>query len=1296
MPSQESSPPSDPLSKSWIDYFEGVNGLRIRMFGGLTLEAGGEPLPPIASRTARSLLAYLVAHRHTAPTRDLLAGLFWPDMVESQARRRLSHALWQIQSVLSEAANLDSYIVASPTTIRFNGEAGAWVDSDEFEAAVAMIKRDDATDRTETLDRLVSAVRLYTGDFLAGFYDDWVGLEQERLRQALYAALNHIVRLSKSWGDFDQALTYARRLALLDPLHEEAHREVMRLCYLMGRPNEALAQYERCTSILLSEIGATPAAETVALRDEIAAGRQAPLVPLSEGSRSRLFDVDGTPLVGRSAERQEIISRMEDALAGRGGIVLLEGEPGAGKTRLLTECAEDANWRGLSVLWGGTSPSGVTKPFEGLRRALEDGLTELRVHQLVERMDRVWLQAMAPLVPVLRRWAPDLETGVALRGGAEERDRVREAFHRTFVALAQLTPTMLVLDDLHRIDEDTLWALDALAADLAGTPLLICIAYRRLELEAQPEQWQTVRSLDRSGRQTRIVLDPLSPSEARELVRRLMPEGTTGTLAGRLHEATGGNPLFMLETLRAIHERQVTEALKPPNGVQSLDQDELPVSGTVFELISARLTALPGEPRQAAWALAASGTGMDIDGLAEVCGLPRPQVLDAVDYLIQAGMISTSTGKYALSHDQLGRVAYDSMPTDDRPDLHRRLAWLLEGDRTIDPASLGHHFRLGGVPKEAARYLEQAGEEARRLSAFATARDRYAEALDEAKKAPLSGPDQARLRLAQEQILEVLGDREGQQRLLDALEEPARNDPVLAAEVTQRMVWLLASTARFEEAVQLAADALELHTRLGDRAGRARDLQALGTIALWGSHNLEAVEWLEAGLEIAPADSILEANIRQVLCDALNQLHRFSEAQAHLDAAQATYERHHDQRGLAGVLGSQGALYGQMGDGAQVESALLRATNLCEDIGYRYGVAMNALNLGHHYTISGQAARALVPAEQSRTVFRAMDNRRGLALATINLASLHHALGNDDAAERLSREALKIFEELGHQAGAANCHGTLAEVARRRGQPSRAWTALTSGLALTAGPDAINARLQLRRTEAHLHLDAAELTTGLRVAAAAHAECAATGADWLLPDLTVPLARALVLNERAERALEVTRDHRGYAQEAALLYWRMRAYDMLGDHRPAYAALEAAHEAMLRQLDGLSPADVSNSLTNVPLHRRLDEAWQAGSPHRITVRIAAAGAPTGRPIADSDLIEVVWTIRHPLDDRFSEGPALRRHQLMRLTAEAEAAGAAPTIADLADALDVSTATVRRDIDSLRRSGHTVRTRGRRR
>lgn len=217
--------------------------LRVRMFGGLSLSVGDDPLPPIASRSGRSLLAYLIAHRHTAPARDLLAGVFWPEMNEAQARRRLSHALWQIQSVLGEAGRIEEHLDVRPTSIRFVAGPHTWIDVAEFESVLDGVKSDGPTDidpRAETLERLIEAVRLYQGDFLAGFYDDWVLLEQERLRQVLGTALGQVIRLSKSWGDFTRALQYARRLALLEPLHEEAHREVMRLCYLLGKPNEAL------------------------------------------------------------------------------------------------------------------------------------------------------------------------------------------------------------------------------------------------------------------------------------------------------------------------------------------------------------------------------------------------------------------------------------------------------------------------------------------------------------------------------------------------------------------------------------------------------------------------------------------------------------------------------------------------------------------------------------------------------------------------------------------------------------------------------------------------------------------------------------------------------------------------------------------------------------------------------------------------------------------------------------------------------------------------------------------------
>jgi tetratricopeptide (TPR) repeat protein len=815
-------------------------------------------------------------------------------------------------------------------------------------------------------------------------------------------------------------------------------------------------------------------------------------------------------------------------------------------------------------------------------------------------------------------------------------------------------------------------------------------------LEAQPRLWQTVRDLDSSGRQARLLLEPLSAAETGELVRRLLPEGSGANLVARLHAATGGNPLFMLETLRAIHERQVTEALKPATGLHALDAEDLPVSATVYELIAQRVAALPGESRHTAHALAVSGSGLDIDALTEVCELPRAQMLDAVDHLVSAGMITAAAGRYALAHDQLTEVTYDAMPAPERSLLHIGLARALEGAGSTDAETLGHHFRLGGAPTEATRYLEAAAREAARLSAFAAARDRYWEALAQAEAAGWSPAEQARLRLAQEQILEVLGEQQGRHRLLDELAVPAGADAALKAEVTQRRAWLLASVSQLAAAAETATAALDLHTSLGDSVGCARDLEALGTIAMWGSRNQEAVEWLESALVLAPDGSTLEAAIRNSLGDVLGHLHRFTEAEEQLGQARALFERHGDRRGLASILSSLAVVHGQRGDGDLAERTLLEAANLCEEIGYRYGMAINALNLGHHHFIAGQIARALPPADRARTVFQTLDNPRGLAMATANLASLHHAVGHDETAERLSCEALAIFDSLHHGAGAALCHGTLAEIARRRGDGPGAERELALGLSKATGLEATNARLQLLRTQSHLRLDAGDIEDGLRIAEQARRECLAASAGWLVSDLSVPLARALVLYGEPGRALEVTRSAGGVAEEPALLHWRMRALEAVGDHTGAQVTLESAHRAMLRQLDGFSPEEIAHTLAVVPQFRRVDELWAARRPRRLVVRLAAANAPTGRPVGDEDLIEVTWTIQHPLDEVHRPGPEMRATQLLRLMAEAEAAGAVPTIGDLAGALGVSSATVRRDLDALRRSGHAIRTRGRRR
>ena len=185
-------------------------------------------------------------------------------------------------------------------------------------------------------------------------------------------------------------------------------------------------------------------------------------------------------------------------------------------------------------------------------------------------------------------------------------------------------------------------------------------------------------------------------------------------------------------------------------------------------------------------------------------------------------------------------------------------------------------------------------------------------------------------------------------------------------------------------------------------------------------------------------------------------------------------------------------------------------------------------------------------------------------MATANLAALNEAIGDSTGSARQAKEALGMFELLDHGPGAALCQGTLAELARRQQDWTEANDRLDLGFATCQGPDGTAARLQLLRTRAQVHLDRGELLAGLEVAGSAYDECSASGLEWLLSDLSVVLARALVMNEEPERALAATETADGKIQDAARMYWRMQAYEMIGDRKAAFEALETAHEAMTR------------------------------------------------------------------------------------------------------------------------------------
>ncbi|MBW3667390.1 MAG: hypothetical protein KY394_07325, partial [Actinobacteria bacterium] len=250
--------------------------LRIYLFGGFFLERSGVALPPIASRVGRSLFAYLVMNRARPIQRDLLAGTFWPEMPEGRARRRLSHTLWQIQDAVNEDGS--SHLAVTTDTLAFDTSSPYWVDVDEFdrrfEASGGSFEEGGTGSRLDA-SALRACVELYRGDFMAGFFDDWVIVDQDHYRQRYLLVLRRLVDVTKANGDYEEALAHARRLTHHDPLSEEVHREVMRLCFLLGRTGEAVQQFERCRSVLAEELEAEPSSATVELYEKIVRQRRA-------------------------------------------------------------------------------------------------------------------------------------------------------------------------------------------------------------------------------------------------------------------------------------------------------------------------------------------------------------------------------------------------------------------------------------------------------------------------------------------------------------------------------------------------------------------------------------------------------------------------------------------------------------------------------------------------------------------------------------------------------------------------------------------------------------------------------------------------------------------------------------------------------------------------------------------------------------------------------------------------------------------------------------------------------------
>ena len=1242
------------------------------MLGGFQASAGGEPIAGLRATAPTRLLAYLALHRGTAARRVYLAGLFWPDGSDLRARRRLSHTLWVLQTALSPVA--PTLIQADRDTIGLNPDSPLRIDAEEFE------ERMDAFDlyRRENTghlhaETLAATIDMYDGDLLGDYYDEWIEPMRLRLREKFLLGLEHLTQIQKSRREYGAALVSARRLVAETPLSEKAHGELMRLYWLVGRADEAISQYQACSRILSSELGVPPSPDLTALRDRIVSQRR-PLTPTAPDPIPALAPAGDDALVGRADARRKALEVVDAAFAGNGGFALIEGQPGIGKTRLLTDVAEAAGWRGSTVLWARHAEEDRTEPYRAITRAMSSVLRGLRREQVLDRLDPEFL---APAGQIL----PELDHGLSVApddaGSPDERYRLHEALTQVLVALGSVSPVMLILEDLHWADTETLEFLRLAAPRLAKSPIAVAISYRTQEARNREDVWNLLTDIEQRQPSTRIPLSGFSRDDIASLAALRTGRSLGDDLIDRLERATGGNPLFVIETLRAM-ERHDSDS----GGVGVID-GELRGRATVdrvLQILLDEIDASPANVRAVVAALAVWGHAAPSAVIARLTGLETAATLDAIRRGIEADYITDQDGDYRLRFEQLASAARENLSPDEAKQLHGRAADVLAEDPSAQAGELASHYRLAERWSLAHRYEAAAGTRAAGLHAYATAAGYFEHALESLELA--GEPPSIGLLFGYEAVLDVLARREEQAAILDRIEASELTTPQRAKLLLRRSLFL-ANTDQLHDAIRVAASGVGFAAATGlDWESQAVTLARVYVVA----GQAQQAKAVLAGIDTNAPGATGLAGAQLALGQALTDMQEVGEARELLSGALDSYRRMGDSRGQVEALASLANLHAQHGNTSAALRHYTESIALARQIGSRFGEGMALANLSILEYLQGDAAKALEHLHEAGEVFNAIDHRRGEAMVRANSANIRHAiLGDDVLAEREASLARRYFAEIGDRRHEAQCLDVLAGVRRRK----RAY-AVSRRLAETAleilretGDHflEVQALRSLAWTEREAgHNDEARVAISDAVAVATTYEL-----ETELPTLLALEAWVLVACGKHDEALASAEQSSAMSDTTSEFreigaWWRHKTFEALDMAPEAERELRVAHESLAETLVPFDEEDRTRALTRVAEHRAITEAYANRFPRTELVEL-----PVDRK-GSEDTVSVEWTVHHPDDLCIPDKKDRRKRRLIRILDEAELAGARPRLEDLAAALDASLSTLKRDLSALRNEG----------
>lgn len=670
-----------------------VAKMRVDLFGGV--EISGADLAQVqGSSRAISLLAYLAFHSEMSQSRAHLAGVFWPDSEGAQARTNLRRELHHLRALLGGNACLH----VDGAFLCWRPDPDVVVDVVEFLTACRAAVTATESEQDDNVENHGGrALGLFRGPFLPGCYDDWALRVREDLRMTCVELCDRVAEYWITHRDPAAALAFARRRVQLEPLEEPGHRLLMRAQRAAGDRSGAMRTYHRCASLLERELGVGPSAETRAELDAVLEDSS------HEWGGSLIRTTDDSPLsvspelIGRESERAWLTSAWQSA-QDHPGLLVVTGEAGVGKTRLISEFASAVGKDGALVATTRCFAATGAVPLA----PVADWLRHPQLRAATNRLEPVWLTEVRRLVPEGDSIA-EPETGVRAKVDAWQRLRFFEGLARAFVGLDQ--PLLLIVDDLQWCDKATMSWLSFLMSYADSASLLVAGTARDDEL-GQHDLAGALQRMRDSGQADIKRIDNLSSSDAGQLAQRVVGRVVADDELRLLMSATAGNPFYLVE---ALHESAASPG---------------PINRTnLHRVLSNRLARLSEPARELLSLASAVGRDFTIDLLIEASDLDEGTVVRLVDELWRQRIFQEHGRGYELAHDLLRTAAYGAISPPRRWLLHRRLAQALEllyADRIeAVSAQLAEQYDRSSRPERALPYYERAARRAAAVFAHA-------------------------------------------------------------------------------------------------------------------------------------------------------------------------------------------------------------------------------------------------------------------------------------------------------------------------------------------------------------------------------------------------------------------------------------------------------------------------------------------------------------------------------------------------------------------------------------------------